>query len=65
MGELNCQKGPVTIRLRYPVHGTVLAGTGTRLSGTSLFFCCIERPRIQHWIECMQFFYKMYIDGPL
>ena len=31
LGELsstNCQKGPSTIRLRYPVLGTVLAGTG-------------------------------------
>jgi len=30
-GELsstNCQKGPSTIRLRYPVSGTVLTGTG-------------------------------------
>jgi len=32
LGELsstNCQKGPSTIRLRYPVPGTVLAGAGT------------------------------------
>ena len=32
LGELsstNCQKGPNTIRLRYPVPGTVLAGAGT------------------------------------
>jgi len=31
LGELsstNCQKGPSTIRLRYPVPGTILAGTG-------------------------------------
>jgi len=31
LGELsstNCQKGPCTIRQRYPVPGTVLAGTG-------------------------------------
>jgi len=31
LGELsstNCQKGLSTIRLRYPVPGTVLAGTG-------------------------------------
>ena len=53
-GELsstNCQKGQSTIRLRYPVPGTVLAGTGTgfekmagypanrnRISGRSLHF---------------------------
>jgi len=48
-GELsstNCQKGLSTIRLGYPVSGTVLAGTGfkkmggyptNRISGTSLF----------------------------
>ena len=52
LGELssaNCQKGPSTIRLRYPVPSTVLAGAGTgfekiagypanrnRISGTSL-----------------------------
>ena len=54
LGELsstNCQKGPSTIWLRYPVPGTVLAGTGAgtgfekmagypanrnRISGTSL-----------------------------
>jgi len=33
LGELsstNCQKGPSTIRLRYPVPGTVLAGTGEK-----------------------------------
>ena len=31
LGELSstdCQKGPSTIRLRYPVPGTILAGTG-------------------------------------
>ena len=43
----NCQKGPITIRLRYPVPGTVLAETRfvkmagyptnrNRISGTSL-----------------------------
>ena len=57
LGELsstNCQKGLSTIRLRYPVLGTVLAGTGAgtgfekmagyranrnRISGTSLITC--------------------------
>ena len=52
LGEVsstNCQKGPSTIRLRYPVPGTVLAGNGfqkmagytanrNRISGTSLAF---------------------------
>ena len=36
VGELsstNCQKGPSTIRLRYPVPGTVLAGTGFEKNG--------------------------------
>jgi len=28
-GWSNCQKGPITIRFRYPVFGTILAGTGT------------------------------------
>jgi len=56
LGELsstNCQKRPSTIWLRYPVPGTVLAGTGAgfekmvgypatrnRISGTSLFTVC-------------------------
>ena len=31
MCELTTKKGPITIRLRYPVPGTVLAGTGARL----------------------------------
>ena len=56
LGELsstNCQKGPSTIRLRYPVPGTVLAGTGfekmagypanrNRISGTSLHWTLIK-----------------------
>jgi len=36
LGELssyNCQKGLSIIRLRYPVHGTVLAGTGFEKNG--------------------------------
>ena len=52
LSSTNCQKGPSTIRLRYPVPGTILAGTGAgtgfekmagypanrnRISGTSLF----------------------------
>ena len=32
-GSANCQKGQCTIRLRYPVPGTILAGTG---AGTGL-----------------------------
>jgi len=37
-GWTNCQKVPITIRLRYPVLGTVLAGAGypanqNRISG--------------------------------
>jgi len=51
LSSTNCQKGPSTIRLRYPVPGTVLAETGAgfekmagypanrnRISGTSLLF---------------------------
>ena len=46
-GQTNCQKGPSTIRLRYPAPGTILAETGVekmagypanrnRITGTSL-----------------------------
>jgi len=28
MGELTAKKSPITLRLRYPVLGAILAGTG-------------------------------------
>jgi len=30
MGDLTAKKGPITIRLRYPVLGTILARIGAR-----------------------------------
>ena len=68
LGELsstNCQKGPSTIRLRYPVPGTALAGTRTgfekmagytaiqnRISSTSL------QKTIKKLVRTENFYYK-------